>query len=309
MKVIENDMANPSEAVCRALAQGPYDLVHVHPFQARSIGLEVAARCAAKVAFTIHGQYLDAVGDEMDAIIAVSDRVADYLKPHLPHEERLHVIPNAVDFDVFKPTLLPCLKRKLRRRRVVTVCSRIDSDKTVLLRCIRDAVQALAKSAAPSELRIQGEHFFGDIGDFFEDIASVARGTPLRIVPQSWTSDRNRLRAAFEDSDIVIASGRGAAESVGCLRPTIAVGSRGYVGLIDRNSIGLAMATNFGSCLEPSTQYSPERLNADLNRGMSLHVDEVKACRQALMGKNDLREVDIKQVRLADELIASKLAK
>jgi hypothetical protein len=260
---------------------------------------------AAKVAFTIHGQYLDAMGDEMDAIIAVSDRVAEYLKPHLQHEKRLHVIPNAVHFSVFKPTLRPWLKRKLRRPRVITVCSRIDSDKTVLLRCIRDAVRSLAEQPFPSELHIQGEHFFGDIGDFFEDIALVARGTRLRIVTQSWTSDRNRLRAAFEDSDIVIASGRGAAESVACLRPTIAVASRGYVGLVDRNSISLAMATNFGGCLEPSTRYSTERLNADLDRGMSLHLDEVKACRQALMRKNDLQEVNLKQVRLADELVAS----
>ena len=57
----------------------------------------------ARVVLTIHGQYVDDLGETLpsyDAIIAVSPQIADHVRACARVDSsRVHVIPNAVDPD------------------------------------------------------------------------------------------------------------------------------------------------------------------------------------------------------------------
>lgn len=303
-EVIEHDFADTEDAIRVASQAGPFDLVHAHPFQARIVGAAIARKFQSKLFLTIHGQYLDAIDDSFDCIICVSERIADYIRANTDIDgEKVHVIPNAVDTQSFHPQKAFALRKFFKKATTVTVCSRIDPDKEVLFRCIKDTAHYLTSWKKSIQLCIQGENFYGDVQEFINSVMAQPANTRLVIRNDPWCDDRRKLCQIFNASDIVIASGRAAAESLACLRPTIAVASRGYVGLLDDNSIELGIATNFGGCYEPATRYSPERLFADIERATSLSSRALRSTRERLLNTNSHKVVAHDQRKLAQKAL------
>lgn len=289
IRLIEHDFADITDAARVALGQGGFDLVHAHPFQALVLGKSIAKACAAKLILTIHGQYADAIDESIDAVICVSSKIKNYIQSlQLLDSSRIHVIPNAIDEDVFRSydNLTP-ISGNIRQT-VITICSRIDPDKKVILQCAKDMIEYLNIHNINAQINIQGKNLYGEVKEFDRYISKFKAHRFIKITLQEWCNERDKLCQIYNSSDLVIGSGRAAAEALSCLRPTIAVASRGYVGLLDSTTIELAIASNFGGFFDDETMYSKERLVADFHKFRKLRArrnssDDIKLVKERML--------------------------
>lgn len=299
--VLEHDMRDVADAIRIAAAAGPYRLVHAHPFLARQIGEGVADLFDIPVTLTVHGQYTDKITDRISAVICVSERISEYIRENFPTmSERVQTIVNAVDDRVLKPHTSGDVAD---RPYTVIVCSRIDPDKKVLMQTVLDVAAILSRAHHPVELRMQGDSFYGNVDDFRSTLQTSASGR-LALCWMGWTDDRVALAEQYNCGDLIVGSGRAAMEAVACLRPTIAVASRGYVGLLNEDTLPLGIATNFGGVLEEGTVYDRARLEQDLANAADLPVGSRWRLRETLLQSHSAKRVSQHIVKLTRQLLS-----
>jgi len=266
--VIETDFSSSSFsstlAVIEALhAKFPLDLVHAHPFASRQLGMMVAQILGLPCVVTMHGKYTDALSetiDDLDAVFPVSEGIRHYLiqEGGALAPEKLHVIPNTPDDKLFMPA-----KRAVHKRLQVTISlvSRLDQDKAFILEVFYHAVAHAAKRY-PGKIcwEVVGQ---GTLQEEVLQRVDELRGTN-RVNFSGWLQDE-ALRDAYRRSDAVIAPGRCALEAMSCGVPAIALGSKGYSGLVGPETWQHAVYTNFGGMGDKAKGYAPGSIEQDLD--------------------------------------------
>ena len=306
--VVEDSMEDIEASISLALAKGPFDLVHAHPFQARRVGTAVAEALGIPLIATIHGQYDDEFAQYSPAvqrIICVASHIADFVAELCPRlAGKLGVIPNGVDFDVFSP-------RDARRdspRTTIAIASRLDPDKGVLSRAIGDLVDHLAETGSPNqfELRVAGDRFYGPPANpFTEAIDRAAASGAVEVVRVGWINDRPALQRFLATADVVVAPGRAAMEAITCATPTIAAGSRGYIGLVTGRTLALAHATNFGGVQQEATAYSLGAIVEHFRQALLMTRTQTVELREQLQKLHDVRSIQAAHLALCNRLFTS----
>jgi glycosyltransferase involved in cell wall biosynthesis len=279
IQVLTTTFEDVEEAVRQAEEAGPYTLVHAHPFGSRRVGLELARRQRIPLVLTLHGTYTDSLPDyagDVSLLLAVSPAIRDYLlqKVEFP-PERVLVTPNGVDTRVFQPTE-PDWKALAEHdpalaigadsaaRRVFFV-SRLDPDKSFILDVVGECWQEMVRRRAfELEWWVAGD---GTLRRELETQAArvnAAAGRRL-IVFLGWLSE-SALALCYNACHLAIAPGRSALEAMACGKPTIAIGSKGYVGLVDSDLAPRGAYTNFGGFGAKHEDYAPGTLFHDIER-------------------------------------------
>jgi len=290
---ITDDLSNPVRTLVAALKSGPYDFIYAHPGLARRAALAIARTTGAPLFMTIHGQYddqLQTYWQDVERIITVSDEIKSFIVSRGVPQERIRVCPNCVDFDQFRPNASIAADPNS-----VLIASRIDPDKHVLLDVLRDGVDEVARRGSPFEgpvrWRVAGAGFYGDAADrLFDDIRARLRPDQQTFDSAGWLADRASLNTAFQSAAVVIGSGRAAAEAIAAERPTIAVASRGYEGLIRKANFHAALGRNFGGCATPESSYRPGALYADLAAARA--TEDAEALSKRLRKLRSLDKID-----------------
>ena len=247
-RFVESSDAPAHTDAQRVIAESnePFDLVHAHPFRARQVGLEVARQLGVPFLLTLHSLYddqLPAYAGSVDTVIAVSHAIRDRLldQSAIP-PERILVIPNGVDTERFSAA---GKRMPASERRRVLVASRLDHDKSFILDALIATWSRLAQSLAfDIEWTIAGD---GDERERLELAAAELEqraGKPL-VSFLGWLGE-DELATAYLDADLCIAPGRCALEAMSSGTATIALGSKGYVGLIDDETAFAGAYSNFG---------------------------------------------------------------
>lgn len=309
-RLIEDAMEDVAASIAAALAQGPFDLVHAHPFQARRIGIGVAEALGIPLTVTIHGQYDDEFaqyGAAVQAVVCVCSRIAEFVAATARFlRERVVAIPNGVDFAAFSGA---GGARHGGDKTVIAVASRLDPDKGVLALALAELIHALPSMAWQKnvELRVAGDRFYGPVSNPLTEALDRAEASGVAVVRTGWLAERAALRQFFAEADVVIAPGRAAMEAIACETPTIAAASRGYLGLVTADNLGLAHATNFGGVQEDATLYRPGAIIEDLGRALRMSAAETAALRRELHELHDLRRVQELHRDLADRLVQTRV--
>lgn len=226
------------ERLCGVIREKQIDIVHVHPWYGLYAACFAAARTGAKLVTTVHGfvslNYLGNAYDELwmesiltDAVshaFSVSRLGLDMLASmHMP---RASLLPNAVDFDRFRPA------QPAQNRRWAMV-TRLDADKAA-------AVTALIGMLP--ELEIDALDVYGD-GACADQLRAPAEACPkpVRFMGHS-TALHEQLR---QDYFGVIGLGRCAVEGLALGLPVMLAGYGKVCGLIDAALYERAAETNF----------------------------------------------------------------
>lgn len=154
---------------------------------------------------------------------------------------RAVVIPNGVDLAVFEPSDGPPTRWQ------VVVPSRFDSDKRYLVEMLVETWSLAAEepdSWADVHWLIVGD---GTEMPLLRTAAAVLDNAvgQTRVEFVGWQAPKHLARL-LAGSAAAVAPGRSALESLACGVPTVALGSRGYVGLIDGAEALRGLHTNFG---------------------------------------------------------------
>jgi len=275
--VLETTFEDTSASVEQAGRSGRYDLVHAHPFQSRAVGLEVAAQQRVPFLCTLHGTYLDSLpsyAGSVDLCIAVSSAIRDYVvgEQALP-PSRILVIPNGVDTDIFAPR--PPDPRELRRciptlggfegeaaKRRILFVSRLDADKRFILDVLSETWEEVRRARAfDIAWWVAGDGSLrSEVEAAADDVNSAAGREIIHFL--GWQSELG-LAVLYNNCDLAIAPGRSALESMACARPVIAIGSKGYVGLIDDDRALEGVYGNFGGLGRKHETYQPGSMFED----------------------------------------------
>jgi len=276
---IATDFSSTEESVQAVLAQGyAFDLIHSHPFASRKVALELGRRLCLPVVITYHGMYEDELAvhvSEYRAVLAVSQGIRDYLAGVVPeHRHKLLVAPNGVDRELFYPRAEASLRsgNGTRDKKRLLLVSRLDSDKRlvieILLRALRHCASAHRGSVSWTVVGAGTE-----LDAVRAEATEIAREGDFEIDFAGWLHGE-ALAAAYCASDIVIAPGRCVLEAMACGRPAIAVGSKGYVGLVTQDNWQTGAYTNFGGLGAGLSGYREGSVEQDL----SLVIDNHELC-------------------------------
>ncbi len=239
--------------------------MHAHPFASRQLG-EMAARVLGlPFIVTLHGRYVDALPsyiDHTDAVLTVSEGIRHYLLTEggVESPDKLHVVPNTPDAKLFKAVKVPPLA-EAKGRVVVSLVTRLDQDKAFILDLFYQTV-AHAAEHHPGRVhwQIVGQ---GTERDAFAEQVEALRGDNS-VSYAGWLQDE-ALRDAYCQSDAAIAPGRCAMEAMSCAVPVIALGSKGYSGLVDASTWQQAVFTNFGGVGNKHQSYVAGSVERDLD--------------------------------------------
>ncbi|OAS87846.1 MULTISPECIES: glycosyltransferase family 4 protein [Metabacillus] len=245
------------------------DIIHSHPFESRKVAVLLSKILKSPLFVTIHGRHTDYIEtyiDKVAMVFTVSEGIKDFLKVHLAknrlnkYNHKLFVVPNGVDTHLFQPIEPPALNRKIN----ISLVTRLDKDKEFIIEVFYKALKFTTEKY-PNDViwTIVGD---GTLIDEMKQKVEEIVGTNNHFVNfVGWKEDIDLLMS-YSNSDIVIAPGRCALEAMSCGKPTIAIGSKGYIGLIDKNNWLKGVYANFGGIGNKIEDYVEGSIEKDIER-------------------------------------------
>ena len=277
VEVLTTDYQDLQISIDAALAAGPYDLIHAHPFKSRKVGLAVATTSDLPLVVTFHGNYLDGLDqwhDCADAIIAVSPIIRDrLLSKACISATKLVTIPNGVNLSVFsnkwdsQDQLLDgeqeCAQNLEQNRQAILFVSRLDPDK----RCALDAISHCWARCIETRTFAMDWSVAGDgseRGVLEQEAAKLNEAAGRQVVRFHGWLDELELAKRCRAADLAIGPGRCAMEAMACGTPAIAVARHYYLGLVEADRFLAAVYTNFGGGEYSEHGRTPDKMFDDI---------------------------------------------
>lgn len=271
--VVETDFSDPDATARAVLDVEAPDLIHSHPGAAREAAFALKRLHPVPLLVTYHGsrpETLTAADPAVDIAICVSDLTRRYiLRKTDADPARVVVIPNAVDPSVFTAATDRPAKPS------VLFASRWDADKRFVLDVTIEAIEAMS-----SEERFAGVSVVvaGD-GSGLPDLQgacsrAIARADSAATFEcRGWMSPVE-LAAVMAEASVVVSPGRGALQGIAVGRPTVALGSKGYVGFLSGVTLLKGLDANFGSGGIGPRQYPQGLVADDIHAALACVEDE-----------------------------------
>ena len=266
--VIETDFSDLGQSVQQAIKAGPFSLVHAHPFASRKVGIEVARHFQVPFFVSMHGGYtdgMDAWAEDVHTVICVSDAIRDYLIGEIRMDPgKVNVIPNAVDDGCYVAPPRDPQRSRGGSSPKIAIVSRFDADKTFIVDAVVECLTEASRSAVHTlDWQIAGSGSeIGKISEAAQQLQSVHGADSVTML--GWLGDR-QLAELYACADLTIGSGRCALDAMACGSPSIALGSKGYVGLLSGENLRRGIYSNFGGIDKARPDYVPGQLYRDLD--------------------------------------------
>ncbi|WP_299586464.1 glycosyltransferase family 4 protein [uncultured Microbulbifer sp.] len=295
--VIEDDFKDLSASAAYVAQSHKFDIVHAHPFASREVGQGIAKILNIPIMITIHGKYTDSLEEgceDYGRIYCVSPGVRDHLvKEGVRDLHKILIYPNAVNHEVFHggaskrsdrvKTIRSSFQGSISESdRIIVFACRMGPDKKFILRCVMNSWKNQAKRKLDSwQWLVAGD---GPAKAQLELAANELNERVGRKCIQflGWQSEDD-LNTLYQSADLVVAPGRSALDCLGCSRPVIAIGSKGYIGLIDEDNWYKGSYSNFGGVGEK--EYTAGQLFKDIN---SIIYDDVRLADLGNFGKKQI---------------------
>lgn len=241
-----------------------FDIVHTHPGPSRKAALHYTKQHDIPLVMTFHGMWSDSLRlyhERINSIVCVSGGVKDFIKSETENiEDKCYVVPNGYNSKLFNQ---PSFYNKSSNNLTIGLVTRLDDDKKFILDIFMIALRHLNKNKDYNiNFKIIGDGKLRD--DFLEETHNILTNTNHNIEITGWLVDDD-LQSAYMDCDIIIAPGRSAIESMACGKPTIAVGSKKYIGLIKHDNWKQGVYNNFGGYGNKFSDYIKGSLENELD--------------------------------------------
>jgi glycosyltransferase involved in cell wall biosynthesis len=259
-------IARTIEKVMEASSEKPFDIIHTHPGPSRKVAVSVANRLNLPIFLTIHGMWIDNISEyasKYSAIFSVSEGIRDYIKSKInSHYEKILVMPNGVNKSLFNTELNKSSSNEKKEPITISLITRLDKDKEFIIDMYYKALKYTFENHNDSvNWTIVGD------GAQLEEVKSqsieITDGGKQSVQFVGWKTG-NDLRDYYLTSDIVIAPGRCALEAMSCGKPVIAIGSKKYNGLVNKESWMNGVYTNFGGLGNKMDDYIEGTIENDL---------------------------------------------
>ncbi|MGE5581478.1 MAG: glycosyltransferase family 4 protein [Bacillota bacterium] len=221
------------------------DIIQAHPFTAIVRGHQMAIALKKPLFITIHGLYdfgIDrsplgySIGERVQAIIAVDQGVAAVLAQNASFPEKVLIVHNGIDLNIFQPLPLNIDQRFSLGLNpkwfTMAIISRLGDGKEVpIFQLVRLAPKWGFLLRGLNMIIVGDGPGFGQLQDEIRSIHSP--GYHYQVLAVGRQLNIKRYLAV---ADIVAACDRAALEAMACQRPVLAVNANGFAGVITKNN-------------------------------------------------------------------------
>jgi len=206
-----------------------------------------------------------------DYSFAVCENIMNHLVEDLGvEEEKIEVLRNGIDITTYIESPLPENERK-----IISIIGRLSGPKGEVAYNLLNNCLDLEKF----KVRIIGGK---DIPEKFKQFQDKVEF--MGYVPD--------VPGKIEESDLVIGAGRVAVEGILSGRPVIAIGEAKSIGLVDRNKLSDALATNFGDIgLKLEDGFDWNAVAEDVEEALDMTSGELHEIRQRVKSEFDLKNI------------------
>jgi len=289
-KTILTNYENINETVQTVInnMEKPFDLIHAHPFHSREVGQVLAKHFQIPFVVTLHSvndPHVKSYIEDVDALIVVSDWIKDRLvHPKIASSNKVFVVPNGVDIhhlqqivkrknsvkkfqDIFNPKLTN-----------VVLASRLEDDKAFLIDSLIYVWENMLKNKKfDTNWIIAGE---GSAKKRLEALATTINAAANReIIHLVGWQKSDDLAHLYSKADLYIGPGRTVLEAMVFDVPCIALGSKGYIGIVNSDNIFQGIYTNFGGD-KTATTLDTTLLNQDIQTFLSYDEQTVQQLKE-----------------------------
>ncbi|WP_202078575.1 glycosyltransferase [Caldalkalibacillus salinus] len=236
----------------RSIAQRhQINVIHAHQLPSGRQAKKLKEQTGIPMVFTVHGLYykkrllrtlLSSKGRRPIQVVSVSYPVYEWLKRQGIHSR---IIQNGIDIQQY------CYQQPMKLRQELNIpydvplllySSRLAWDKLKLCRQFLASASQVKKRYFP-QLRIVlvgSGKYEGRIQQLIQEIHENHQQSFIHFL-----GARHDMPALYSASNCVVGTGRVALEAMGCERPVIALGTKGFFGLVQPSNYKLAWKTYF----------------------------------------------------------------
>ena len=254
------------------------DIVHAHARIPAFLCHLVRRSVKFKFVTSAHGTYSTAFPLKLftrwgSKTLAVSNDIKRYLKDNYKLKSKdIIVSVNGVDTNKFSPdgayeSVLPELGFEKDAKRILYM-SRLNDDVCKPLFVLLDLFEEIEDKFPGLELMIVGD------GNCYDKIAARAKEINIRLsrTAVALTGARTDVPRFIAAADIGVGVGRAILECMSMGKPVIVAGEEGYIGIFDRNTLDVAVETNF-TCRN-RMDIVPEKFKADIFTLLGMSTQE-----------------------------------
>ncbi|WAH39791.1 glycosyltransferase family 4 protein [Alicyclobacillus fastidiosus] len=245
-----------SKQLSQVILRNNYSVIHAH--DTRSLRLIEHTEIPSKThAFlTIHGMYIDGplirrCLNKTSRVIVVSPALQTYVAHVGVSSSKVTLIKNGISMTDFKGTTNKRLRARYRipdNVKVIGYAGRFTLQKRLLGKRVVKILEGISRSRRDVWVLVAGRG----------SQLSVKNSVRCRVLGHV-----DDMQTFYNSCDIVIGSGRTAIEALACGVPTIAVGTKGYIGPVLRSTWLKAVKCNFGDHVLNRMKWTNEKLRND----------------------------------------------
>ncbi|MEW9701224.1 glycosyltransferase [Paenibacillus sp. SI8] len=235
------------------IANGGYSLIHAHDSKSFYDVATLSRKLHIPFIASVHGTYLDrnavlAMSKVAKKIITVSPQLSEWLNDEFKiPKHNIHMIPNGIDTSIFssisEKNKCRMTLRLPRTAQILVYAGRFSFDKYHIARKVILAAEIIAKKN-PNFMAI----LFGPGLSYRLRLIRLANVINRRLGRQAIfiRPALSNVQNAYYAADVVVGTGRVALEAMACARPVVAVGVKGYCGVVEPENINQIIHNHFG---------------------------------------------------------------
>jgi len=240
-----------------------FDILHAHA-RIPALLLRGLSRHGCSVAVTVHARFtlnplLRRICYWGSYTVAVSEDLRKYvIREYRVPAERIRVIPNGIDFDLFHPNTPAVFPQHSHAPRIL-FASRLDRDCSLGADLLLRIAPSILRHFPNASIGIAGG------GNDHERISALVREANHIIGTNAITlyGQVDDMPALLRQQDVFIGVSRAAMEASACGCAVILCGNEGYLGVLDQSAVRRAAITNF--CCRDTQAATAYRLQRDLS--------------------------------------------
>ncbi len=258
-----------------------FDIVHAHARIPAFIcgllhrSLHFRYVCSAHWVFEINALWKK-IADWGEKTIAVSEDIKQYVIDNYGvFPDNVSVTINGVDMKKFSKDIeVSSLAEELslpEKRRTLVYVSRMDTDRSAAARMLCEIAPELKRKYGDLHMIIVGG---GDDFDYVSSLADKANGEAGESFVHM-TGARTDINRFIALGDVFVGVSRAVLEAMSASKPVVIAGNEGYIGLLGKENMDIAVSTNF--CCRGCEETSGALLLRDISALLDLEEEKIAA--------------------------------
>ena len=273
------NLYNKNELTTTILSINNIKVIQIHMNEDINLCKVIKSIIDVPLVLTIHGIYysqklLSNYLSYIDKVVFVSDYSKKYYSQQmtqLSFKENV-TIPNGIENSIKYINYKNILRNTLKIQKnsiIILYCSRLSYNKSNLAMLFLESFKNIAKKNKKIFAVIIGH------GNYYKQINELSYNINLELKENKIFTLANRFNIFdyYNDSDLIIGTGRVALEAMSIGKPVISFGSNGEVNIVNKNTIEKMINSNFGDHSSSSPKFDNKLIIEKLSTSINLLIN------------------------------------